>query len=227
MEEDEALYEIERNLVEELLKRENKDTNKEVKKEIAALLKSVGFNVKDPGESLQPNPNGKEQTDSDLKPKKKRKKKDPLPTKPYPEVTYLEIVYPSDILEAPLGKSCLVRIETDANFRFDRENRVNIRSKPRLLEISSNSMLDGGRKYWRLRTTENAKVGDTGQIIASITKPDGSQLESLLNFKITEPLKSNAKKNKGLVPSFEIIPIDPYEDINTFHTIWPDIILKN
>ncbi len=85
------------------------------------------------------------------------------------------------------GDNQVVRIETDANFKLDREKRIAIRFDPLKLDVATESYLHEGRKKYRLRPTKDAVAGDTGQVIATITRWDGSQLEANVPFEILAP----------------------------------------
>jgi hypothetical protein len=145
---------------------------------------------------------------------------DPLPTLPYPQVTRFEIVYPEDNLSVHKQDNHSLRIETDADFRFDRENRIAVRVEPPSLEVASKSNLKGGRMHWRLRPTEDSSPGDKGIIIATLTKPDGSQIVETINFEVLPAREERAKKDKALIPPFNIYPIDPETERDKFEQVW-------
>jgi hypothetical protein len=116
-----------------------------------------------------------------------------------------------------------VLAETDADSQFDKENRVNIRSEPPLLELAGKSPLRGGRVRWRLRPNAVAQVGKGGKIVATITLPNGAQFASEIPFEILPALQQTAKKSTGTVPPFEIIPVAP-DDAETWGTVWSEDI---
>jgi hypothetical protein len=225
MEEDDRLDEIERALIEDLLSEETEDTDEEVRKEISQLLQDAGFEVGEPGQVSQSGEDGDENDESGVGGSGgSGSSLEPLQTLTYPNVTEFQIAYPTDELEVPVGGSHArrVRIETNANFRFDRKDFVNLRCEPKILEIASEVELQGGHKYWRLRATEGASVGDTSEVIVTITKPDGSQLRDTVNARIIEKPPASDEKVRGEVPSFDIREIDPYEDTERFTKIWDE-----
>jgi len=223
LKEDEVLYEIEGELEESLIEKGTADVDQEVKKEISSLLRDAGFKVKDPGETVTAG-NGDETYIAPIRHRRHHHiKPEPLPTLPYPQVTRFEIVYPKDKLSVHQRDNHVVRIETDADFRFGREGKLGIRAEPPKLEIASTGMLQGGRMYWRLRPTEDSKAGDTGEIIATIFKPDGSFLIAKVPYEILPAREEKGTKAKGLVPPFDIYPVDPYEERDRFDKIWDDL----
>lgn len=224
MEEDEVLYEIEKELLERILDKESEDVDEEVKQEITKLLKDQGFDVSKKTTMAAAGPNGQDETDMEPeRDKKKPWKPEPLPTLDYPEVTFVRIAFPKHKLEIPLNRTYKVRIETDANFRFDRENKVALRSDPSRLRIASNSKLEDGHKYWRVRATDDATVGNNGEIIVAITKPDGSQVEARVDYEIMPKQKATAEKQTVNIPDFKIQRIDPYKRPELFEQIWDDV----
>src|SRR5262249_14369263 len=54
-----------------------------------------------------------------------------------------------------------------------------------------------------------------------ITRPDGTQMSDSTAYTVLESLEERAKKSKGQVPPFEIIPINPDDDPEQWGTVWP------
>src|SRR6185436_13865154 len=118
------------------------------------------------------------------------------PTKPFPEVTRFEIVFP-ERLEIRINELETILVETDADSEFDKRGLVVIRSEPEILEIASKTPLKGGRVRWRMRVKEDINAGQVGQIIATITKPNGQQITSTIDFEVLPKLEKPAKSEKG------------------------------
>lgn len=217
LEEDERLAEIEKELTERITQKDSESTKSEVKKEVSKLLKEAGLEVKEEGK-IDVAGKGEKQ------PVEKKKgqaptKKDPLPTLPYPQVTRFEIVYPSDLFRLPLNDTQSIVVETDADAAFDKH--VQIRSEPCVLVVATRSPLRGGRVRWRLRPLPDAQVGQEGEVIVTLTKPDGSQLESRVLFELLPAQEKESKKSTGYVPPFEIKPISP-DDSERWNVLWED-----
>lgn len=224
LEDDEKeLLAIERELTNEIVAKEMSGASADVKKEIVSLLRDAGFKTGDKGDVLVPAPDGNQEIEAP--PKKGPKPKvpqSPLPTLPYPQVTFLKIVYPEDELRVAMQDNHSVRIETDANFRFDREGRLAIRAEPGALEVASKGELVGGRMLWRLRPAASATAGQKGDVVVTLTKPDGSQLSERVPFEVLPPRVEKAKTEKGEVPKFDVVPVDPEENPETFDRLWSD-----
>lgn len=229
LKEDARLKEIEQELADRLINRENQTSNDKVKRQITKLLRDAGFSKTADGESEDP---GGEQDGGAggsggggggsgggggggaL---------DPLPTKPYPDVTRWEIASPTQTSRVRLNGRSSVRIETDADARFDSEGLISLEFEPHKVEVASLSALKGGRKQWRLRAAEGAKVGDSGTVTAVLRMPNGGELRSAIRFEVAAPIDAGDKGKKGKVPDFEIVAISPdkEEDVDTWMQLWP------
>lgn len=219
LQDDTNLFEIEKELTEKLARREAASTREEVRQQVTRLLKEAGFQVSD---MARTDVAGQGKPHPIPRPKAPHPTRvEPLPTLPFPQVTRLEIVYPQDLLQVHLSDSELVIVETDADPEFDRRGLVLIRTEPCVLEVESKSQLRGGRIRWRMRPREGARAGDAGELIVTITRPDGSQLTGSRAFEVLPVLERPARKSAAQVPPFEIQPIGP-EDTERWELLWPD-----
>ena len=221
--EDETLQEIERELVGQLLRSETSEAKNAVRTQITGLLRDAGLRVLEPGEVLVAGGDGRPGPAPPRPPRPPRPPAVALRTLPYPQVTRFEIVYPRGVLRVALQDNQVVRVETDADFRFGREKRLAIRAEPPKLEIASQGLLQGGRMNWRLRPAQGAQVGDRGEIVATITKPDGSQLETRLPYEILPVRQEPTKTARGMVPAFDVRQVHPVEDAERFEQIWDNL----
>lgn len=222
LDEDSELKKIEQELTDRLTKRGSEETNKEVQNQITKLLREAGFEVKVQGEAQREG--GGEMTNLERRRHQRHvvKPKPPLPTLPYPQVTKFQIVSPKPKMDVAIEEHEVVLVETDADAKFDKLGMVAIRSEPKILEEFGKSPLKGGRIRWRLRPTDGAKVGETGRIIATITRPDGSQLSDEIEFEIMPALQAPTKPDKGLVPPFKIFPVSPDQE-EQWGALWPKL----
>jgi hypothetical protein len=217
--EDKQLEALERELVEKLTSKETETTNEEVQKQITKLLLEAGFVARAEGQA-----SSEGQGDQQRIPSTKRKPYkvlEPLPTLPFPQVTKFKIVTPRPKMEIRLNDTETVLVETDADAEFDRRTLIHIRVEPPQLELASKSALKGGRIRWRLRTVSSAVAGTTGKIIVTITRLDGTQISDEIEYDILPELEKPAKQDKGIVPPFKIIAIDP--DDERWGQVWPDL----
>lgn len=221
LEEDETLQAIERELTEKLANREIEATNQEVKRQVTRLLIEAGLQVSEPGPAY--GKGGDEKQPVRQQKRRPYRKQDPLPTLPFPQVTRFEIVSPKPSLECRLNDTELVLVETDADVEFDRKGLIAIRSEPPSMEQAAKAPLKGGRLRWRVRPKQSAEPGAQGRLVVTITKPDGTQLTDEVPFTILEAVEEKSKKEKGFVPPFDIIPVNPYDDIEKWGLVWPEL----
>ncbi len=221
--EDDELAKIERELAERIVEKETEATEDEVRRVITKLLLDSGAVVADPGATVMPGAGETEEAG-----RKKRRRylhKEPLPTLPFPQVTRWEMVVPQEELGIRLGDYETVLVETDASAEFDRKGLIGIRAEPPVLEVGSKAPLSGGRVRWRMRTTEAAKEGDSGVLIASLTRPDGSQLSATKPFKVLARRPEPTTQTRGKIPPFDVWPINPLDESHreTWGQLWPDL----
>ena len=221
LKEDDVLNELERQFTDEFTKTESEATNEEIKRQVAQLLREAGFELKEAGpDTASTDAQTKEKTTQSRR-KGRYQAAEPLPTRPYPEVTKLQIVYPTDRLEVQIGDSQSIHVETDADTEFDKKGLIHIRSEPNCLEVSSKSELRGGRIRWRLRPLRTANAGEVGKVIVSLTKPSGEQLTASIDFKILPAEETTGEKARGVIPPFDIIAIDPDDD--AWPVVWENL----
>lgn len=229
LKEDQKLKEIEQALADRLINRENQTSNDKVKKQITRLLRDAGYSKTADGDSddhggeQEGGPGGISGSGGGTGGTGGGGKPEPLPTKPYPDVTRWEIVWPEEISRVRLNGRSSVRIETDADERFDLEGRITLEFEPHKVEIAAVSPLTCGRKQWRLRAAESAKVGDTGIVTAVLSTPNGGDMRSTIRFEVTAPVDSGDQGKRGKVPDFDILPISPDkdDDEDTWMQLWP------
>ncbi|MBL7876766.1 MAG: hypothetical protein JNL53_13955 [Cyclobacteriaceae bacterium] len=223
--EDTELRAIENELVEKAIKEVTETTDDEVKKQIVKLLQEAGFVPSTQGDVTRQGNNG-EVNVSPLPKPQGPSKPPPVPPTPiqtllYPDVTIFQIVSPKDGMKIRLNGTSVVHVETDADSQYEKEIRIKI--EPEAIEVASHFPLNGGRTKWRLRADEKAVVGDKGKIIVTLTKPDGDQLRSEIEYEVLQPLEKPAKEEKGFIPDFEVLPISPESDLEKWNLLWPNV----
>lgn len=229
LKEDTRLAEIEQQLADRVVGRENRETNERVKRQITSLLRDAGFSRTADGDSDDPGGtqsggSGGTQGGGGGTGGDGGGKTDPLPTKPFPDVTRWEIVSPQEVVRVRLNGLAALRVETDADERFDVDGLIDaLQADPRKIEVASETQLRGGRKQWRLRVGDDAKVGDTGTVSIGLRTPNGGELRTAIKYEVTAPVEGGNEGKRGLVPDFEVLPISPddEEQAETWALIWP------
>jgi len=220
LQEDQALFAIERDLTERIAKRETDTTNEEVRRQVSRLLIEAGFQLKERGTTAASGP-GEKQPATERR-RGKPINFQPMPTLPFPQVTRFAIVTPKPKMVVRLNDNEVVLVETDADAEFDRRGLLAVRSDPVKLELAGHSPLRGGRVRWRLRPSAEARIGDIGHVVVTLTRPDGTQLTDTCEYEVLAAREEPATKAKGAVPPFDIVPINPEDDPEKWALAWPD-----
>ena len=227
LKDDLVLAKIERELTDRVVNRDSRSTNNKVKKQITRLLRDAGFSRTKDGEGVASDgeedggESGSFGTEGSGSGSGESQPVEPLPTKPFPEVSRWEIVSPKKVIKVPMEGRAVLKIETDADSQFDERNLIDLEFDPEKVEIASVSVLRGGRKRWRLRVADGAEIGDMGTVTAVIKAPDGSDLyRSAIPFEVIPPRQKGDKTGRGMVPDFEVEPISP-DDTEKWNLLWP------
>lgn len=223
LDEDESLKALENELIEKEINQVTEKTDDEVKKQINKLLREAGFTPSATGDVLREG-NGKDPGPGlpIIKPDRPYippRPPLPIPTLLYPEVSRFEIVSPKPKMLIRLNDSAAVKVETDADSRYNDQIRIKI--DPQALDVSTFVPLSGGRLKWRLRASPEAVIGNTGKISVTLTKPDGDQLKDDIEFEVIPPVEKPSKTEKGFIPDFEVVPVTPGD--GKWDKRWPTI----
>lgn len=219
LEEDHELATIEGELTERLARRDTATTKEEVRQQVTRLLKEAGLQVSEQAKADVPG-SGQQRAVA----RQKRKiytKPDPLPTLPFPNVSFLIIASPEEKLRISLQDSELILVETDADAEYDKRGLIGIRSTNDALQVVSRSALSGGRIRWRLRPAEGIQAGASGEVRVFLTQPNGDQLSDTVLFEILPAREKPSRSGNTVVPPFEIEGISP-EDGDKWELLWPD-----
>src|SRR6185369_8081071 len=180
LKDDDELAVIEGELTERLAKRESATTREEVRRQVTRLLKEAGLQV---GQSATADVRGKgEKRVVTRKPRGTITRREPLPTLPFPNATFVRFASPDQHLEAHMQDSESVLVETDADAEFDRRELIGIASAPDAVEIESKSKLSGGRIRWRLSPRSTTAIGTTRELRVFLNQPNGNQLSASISF---------------------------------------------
>lgn len=222
LKEDNQLAAIEKELQEKAISEVTESTDDEVKKQIVKLLQDAGFTPSAEGdtvkkgdgtETIDPTPNPSPDPLTPPEPP------EPLATLPYPQVTRFEIVSPNKKLKININKTAVIKLETDGDSQFEKD--IRIKFEPDSLDTLTVWALEGGRKKWRLKVTETAKVGDIGKIIVTLTKPNGDQMKTEIDYEVLEPVEKPSKEERGYIPDFEVLSISPEDD--HWSSVWENV----
>ena len=223
MAEDHRLFELEQELAARALASTSDTTSNEIKDKVIRMLKDRGIQV-----GTRPIYRRRRGVSGAHGNGGARPKLPPLPSKPFPEVTTLEIVSPVDGTTAYLAESKNIRIETDAADAFDEQGLLKIECEPKLLlELTHKTPLNGGRAAWRFYPHPTAQIGDTGKLHVSISVPSQGGPKEVLRQSVSFEIAAARREQEEIVevPDIEVLPIDP-QDVRSHElwaSLWPDI----
>jgi hypothetical protein len=228
---DEKLFDLEQQLANNLISKETSHTTNEVKKQVVKLLSDAGWQggtvgggprkVRGEGKeverALSAEGSGGEGGEGSLS------EGEPFVSAPFPEVSRFEPA--CDVLEIPVGKTRVIRVDSDASREFADKGLVGLRAEPDCLEVLSFAAPKNGGFSWRVRpkAEEGCPVGTTMNVIATLTKPNGEQHKATILVGICEPEPEKTEEGQTIIPDFEIVAVSPKEDPETWMTVWPDL----
>lgn len=226
---DDKLFDLEQQLADRIVSSENAHTSSEVKAQVVKLLTDAGWpgaqvgprKVKGKGREIAQALSAEGSGEGTGGGSEALSEAEPFIAAPFPEVNQFEPAI--DVLELPQGKAKVVQILSDASREFADRGLVALRSEPEgMAEVLSFSAPKSGGFMWRVQAGEAAKVGDTFALIASLTKPNGEQLQASVVCAVVEPLKDKSEEGSGSVPDFEVIAVSP-RDAEAWSMVWPEL----
>lgn len=138
----------------------------------------------------------------------------------YPSVTNFAIVSPKERFQLHQQEQRTLHVETDADQRFDQEKRIQLLAIPPLIDIVAKGPLHKGHLFWRLRPSSTACVGETGVLMATLTKPDGGHLTTVIDYEILSARQKPEAQSEEPVPAVDVIAVHPEKDRDLIEHIW-------
>lgn len=205
LEEDNQLEKLNESYKRKAIRETSSDQEERAKNLLADLLQNPKQGDKeeapaeggDEGEA-EPVANGGEQEDQDDGP-------DELHDYP----TYIEIANKQEPIPAKQGRTLRVKVETDADWRFEELERGEITldlTDVEALTYDRETSLEDGQKYIYASVDEDANIGDTGVITAVAQWEDGRH-EDDRTVEITEPPSTSPSGGRGELQSPEITAV--------------------
>lgn len=207
---DDELVRLNEEAREQSLKEKDEDAQKNMRRQVAKLLRIAGAALHEVGGAKNSEGEGKE-----VKPKPPRPK--PLPIEPKDPPTYVRIVWDSE-KEMPFyaGQRRYVRVETDANSDYHNPDdpsasRLNIAVGDDL-KVFGTSPLKGGRMRIGVECLESVVVGSTGSIRVELYRKGLPALSDEREYGIVVPPEPKEQQRQGTLPDFEVIAVPGPED---------------
>ncbi len=212
---DDELVRLNEEAREQSLKEKDEDAQKNMRRQVAKLLRIAGA-------ALEPVGGSKDAKDGDREVKPRPPRVKPLPIEPKDPPTFIRIMW-DDEQEMPFyaGQRRYVRVETDANSDYHdpddpSASRLNIAVGDDL-RVFGTSPLKGGRMRVGVECLESVVVGSTGSIRVELYRKGLPALSDEREYGIVEPPEPKEQERRSTLPDFEVIAVPGPEDDNWEH----------
>jgi hypothetical protein len=220
---DDHLQDLQQKAKEAGTKARDEETEKEVRREVARMLKSFGFSVTEEVGSAKTKEDGSSSTTSGGE-GKPRPKLEPIPVSEPP--TFVEIRANDPVAFYP-GQRKYVRVRTNAHSRYH-DARDPERSKFGFivegpsLQVAGSSELREGHLRVILAAKEDATVGDTGKFTVELHRTGLPTISTSTTYAIEkEPAARSAAKPINL-PNIDCRPVEAMESEEWVSLGWPN-----
>ena len=208
---DDELVRLNEEAREQSLKEKDEDAQRNMRREVAKLLRIAGAALEITGGRKD----GEEGEKKNIPPRPRPK---PLPIEPTDPPTFVRIVW-DDEKDIPFhaGQRRYVRVETDANSDYHDPDdpgasRLNIAVGDDL-RVFGTSPLKGGRMRIGVECRESVVVGSTGSIRVELYRQGLSALNDEREYGIVEPPEAKEPDRRSTFPDFQVIPVpSPADD---------------
>jgi hypothetical protein len=210
LESDDELTRLNEEAREQSLKERDETAQKQMRRQVARLLRIAGAALQESGGTR-----GKEGNGRDVRRGPRVK---PLPIEPKDPPTFIRIVWDEE-KNIPFygGQRRYIRIETDANSDYHdaddlRRSRINI-AVGHDLKVFGTSPLKGGRMRLGIECAVSVAVGSSGSIRIELYRKGLPTLSDEKEYRIVEPPQPKDRERDATFPDFEVIPVaGPEED---------------
>ena len=233
LQEDSVLAELEQGLANRALADLADKTDEEVVNRVSKLLRRAGLRNVRIGPAVGRDPGGKRVSDVNESPAKPAAA---IVAKTFPLMSQFEIETPKDkVLKVRKGEGIsTVVIITDAGREFEERNLFNSPLvSTNAIELDGVDPLKAGRKKYRFRATDDAKVGDVGQVTFSVKKPmsiesidEYVEFHETIEFEIVPPRNNASGSNSANVPEIKIFEISRGDPAWHQECSWPSDALE-
>ena len=203
----------------------DEEAEKQVRKEVARMLKLSGFAVAEEGGGrkarVSEEPGG--QAGRKSRPK-------PEPVHPNEPPTFVEIVGEDPILLFP-GQRRYMRVRTDALSTYHdpadpSKSRFRFLVDGERVRVAGSTALRDGHMRVILAADVDAPVGGTGRLTVELRPSSSPTLSSSLGYKITPPPPAKPDRAQISLPEIDCQPIDSKENTEWVSWGWPDDVAE-
>jgi len=207
---DDELVRLNEEAREQSLKEKDEDAQKNMRRQVARLLRIAGA-------ALEPVGGSKDSKDGNREVKPRPPRVKPLPIEPKDPPTFIRIMW-DDEREMPFyaGQRRYIRVETDANSDYHDPDdpsmsRLNIAVGDDL-RVFGTSPLKGGRMRIGVECMESVVVGSTGSVRVELYRKGLPALSDEREYGIVEPPEPKEQERRSTLPDFEVIAVSGPED---------------
>jgi hypothetical protein len=205
------------------LRERDEDAARKLKREVARLLRVHGLAVPEEG-------SGPGEGDSPKGPRgvKRRPRTPPPPLEVHEPPTYLKIVWEEERIDFFGGQRRYIRLETDANASYHdptdpHASHINFIVDGLAIRVCGSTSLERGRLRVVLECTSGETVGALGRFRVELQRPGLAMLSDQRTLRIVPEPKQRVGPSKIAVPSFDVRPVAPDDDLWT--TLgWPESV---
>jgi len=217
---DEKLAELEEQARSAGVKVKDENAEKEVRKEVAKMLRLFGFSATEEGSAKG---TGKEKATGGAS-KKARPKPEPIQMNEPP--SFVELVGEEPIQFFP-GQRRYMRIRTDAHSKYHdaadpMKSRFSFLVDGEEIKPSGSSELRDGHMRVVFAAKDDAPVGATGSISVELRPPNRPTLASTLAYVIVETPPAKQGGAKVDLPNIDIQPVESQESEEWVSLGWPE-----
>lgn len=219
---DDVLYLLNNEARTENIHERDETAVQQMRKEVASILKIQGFDpIIASGGSIV---GGKEKNDSPIPRHHTIRTSKIIELKEPP--TFIRILW-KETEEIPFypGQRRYIRIETDANSNYhdpldNEKSKINIIPAPGLVKSCGTTPLQGGRMRISFECAGNSVIGSHAKIRVELHRSGLPVLSDERSIIVIEQPKATSPSNQVSLPPFDLIPIDPENEMwDTL--LWP------
>lgn len=231
---DDVLKDLNEKAKHQNLRERSESVDKEMRKEVARLLKLQGVDLEEDVPGLMAaavgTPRDERPEDDDVDPPSPPTPRVPKPIEIKEPPDFIKIVHGSETKKPPIrfhpGRRRYIRIETNAGDHYhDPRNkaasRINIIVPEFLKPEPGTTPLVGGRMRIMADALADAAVGATGVLRVELSVPGRPVLSDERPIEVVEPPPAKPTSKKLALPEIKGVPIDPGHEM--WATLgWPD-----
>jgi len=218
---DEKLAELEEQARLAGTKQKDENADREVRREVAKMLRLFGFDAKEEGSGAKP---GAEEKATGGGKRGPRPKPEPIQINEPP--SFVELVGGEPVDFYP-GQRKYLRVRTDAHSKYHdasdpSKSRFNFLVDGESVKVSGSSELRDGHMRVVFAAQADAQVGSKGRITVELRPPNQKTIAGSLAYRVVETPPAKPGGAKVDLPNIDCAPVDSGESQEWIDLDWPD-----